>query len=305
MSIYDGDRTVNGWANVGSPGGSDAAPSYLSLIAHTNDATPSFSERLVENCHLGGTVFLGGPETALAVMQDTTLGGTLISAAGDSVVDRSRIGFMMPTFTGGTATVTNSIIVPCGVYASAPAGLQGDVKFNFCTFDLTHGSDYSTSWMRAGPLSLRIDDSVILGRQNQIYGLINSARSTDSVAFDHDLTQGSAAWCILRDFNGSPGGLTYADVMEGHVKGASVTNTAFVADAQLNPVTYTPHVDSPAVGQAESATDLADYTGRVWSKRRTAGAMEAQWDQPSADPATAPVVMTSRGSTGPPQAWAE
>ncbi|HEX4590785.1 MAG TPA: dockerin type I domain-containing protein, partial [Gemmataceae bacterium] len=64
MTIYDGDSTINGWANVDLPGGSDADPTYLSLIAHSNDSTQSFSERLIENCNFGGTISLGGPETA-------------------------------------------------------------------------------------------------------------------------------------------------------------------------------------------------------------------------------------------------
>ena len=77
MSIYDGDVTVNGWANVNAPGGSDADPTYLALIAHSNDSTPSFSKRLIENCNFGGTVSLGGPETALGEMRGTVVGGAV------------------------------------------------------------------------------------------------------------------------------------------------------------------------------------------------------------------------------------
>ena len=112
MSIYDGDVTVNGWENVDAPGASDAVPIYQSLISHSNDSTPSFSFRLVENCNFGGTVSLGGPETAMAQMQNTTVAGALLTAAGTTIIDQSKLEYCLPGFDGGTATVTDSILEP-------------------------------------------------------------------------------------------------------------------------------------------------------------------------------------------------
>jgi hypothetical protein len=279
MTIYDGDSTVNGTANVDRPGGSDADPTYLALIAHSNDATQSFSERLIENCNFGGTVSLGGPETALAIMQDTVLGGTFVTTAGTSIVNRTKVGFRMPIFDGNTAIVTDSIFVPGSQYTSEPSGIQGTVTLNRCTLDFTHGDIYSTAWTRTGAVDLIVTNSVILNQQNLAYGLVDGLTPSDQVLIDHSLIQGPTSYLLIQTYNptaNNPMGstVTYAQALAG-VPGITITNTAFVSDAKLDPTTYEPLSGSPAIGQAIPVNNAPDYTGQIWAVRRTAGALEA------------------------------
>ena len=74
--------------------------------------------------------------------------------------------------------------------------------------------------------------------------------------------------------------LTYADAEIG-IAGIAVTNTQFVPEALLDPTTYAPQPGSPAVGQAVTAINAPDYTGRIWALRQTAGAMESTYITPS------------------------
>ncbi len=275
MSIYDGDVTVNGWANVDAPGGSDANPSYLALISHSNDSTESFSERLIENCNFGGTVSLGGPETALAIMQDTTIGGALVTDAATSIINRSKMEYRLPSFDGATAIVTDSIFVPGTFYTGAPGDMQGTVTLNRCTFDFTQGNNYSTAWTRTGSVTMSITNGVILDIQNEFYGLVSNVLPTDSITIDHSLIQGSPAFFLVQDYDNVGETVTYGNALSG-TPGLTVTNTLFVANAELDPTTYVPLPGSPAIGQSIPVTDAPDYTGEIWAERVTAGALEAQ-----------------------------
>jgi hypothetical protein len=273
MSIYDGDSTVDGWANVGTPGGSDADPTFLALIAHSNDSTHAFSERLIENCNFGGTISLGGPETASAVMRDTVVGGTFVTAAATSTVDRSRVDYRLPSFDGAAATVTDSIFVPGTLYMGGAADMQGTVTLNRCTLDLTQANDYSTAWARTAPFTFAVTNSVLLNRQNTSYGLIDGALHTDTIVIDHSLIQGPSSYILLHNYDLSGANVTYNDALAGMPR-VSVTNTLFVTDAMLDPTTYVPLAGSPAVGQSIPVNDAPDYTGQIWATRRTAGALE-------------------------------
>jgi hypothetical protein len=280
MSIYDGDVTVNGWANVGTSGGSDALRNYQALIAHTNDATQGFSERLIENCNFGGYISLGGPETALAVMRNSVISGTFSTYATKSTIDRSWIGYRLPIFAGTTATMTDCILVPDASYTSEPGGLQGTVTLNRCTLDFTNGNEFSTAWLRTAPVTFRLTNSVILNRQNVYFGLISGAPYSDSITLDHCLIQGPSGFFLTRNFANNLPNLTYADAEIG-IAGIAVTNTQFVPEALLDPTTYAPQPGSPAVGQAVTAINAPDYTGRIWALRQTAGAMESTYITPS------------------------
>jgi hypothetical protein len=273
VSIYDGDKTVNGWANVDAPGGSDALPTYLALIAHSDDTTHSFGLRLIENCNFAGSLSLGGPETALAEMRDSVVAGSLVTTAAVTTIDRSKLGYAMPEFDGGSATLTDCILVPGTSYTSQPFAIQGTVVLNRCTIDLTRGVNYSTAWLRTAALNLSITNSVILGRPNAFYGLVYDALSSDSILIDHSVVQDSSGDALVRNYNNNGSTVTYANGEAG-VPGVAVTNTLIVTNAGLDPTTYMPLTGSPAIGQSVPATDAPDFTGQIWHTRRTAGALE-------------------------------
>ena len=271
MSIYDGDVTVNGSANIDAPGGTDADPTYLALIAHSNDATPAFSHRLIENCDFGGTLSLGGPETVLAEMRNTVVAVAADTFAITTMIDRSTFTYRLPGFGGGTAIVTNSVFAPHTLFTGTPRNLQGTVTLDHCTLDFTHGVFYSTAWTRTAALSFSLTNSVILNENNVVYGLIDAAQHTDSITVDHSLIQGPTGFIFIHNFDGGGTGKTYADALTG-TPGLSVTNTRFVANAKLNPTTYAPLPGSLAVGQAVTVANAPDYTGTIWAVRHTAGA---------------------------------
>jgi hypothetical protein len=278
MTIYDGCQTLNGWQLINTPGGTDDNPGYSAFIAHSNDATESFAERLFENCHFRGGVSLGSLETQLAVMRDCTVDGSIGSSAVESVVERCKIGYRMPSFTGGSALVTDCIIVG-GHYYGYPPYIQGSVVFDRCTFDLaSNGWSWADSWYRIGPLDLTIENSVILDINNYGYGLIYDFAPSDTVTLDHDVIQGSTDWLMLGGYNNYTQDLTYDDVLNGTSlpEGtATISNTQFVDDAQLDPITYMPAPTSPAVRAAKPEYDVTDYTGQTYAVRTTAGALEA------------------------------
>jgi hypothetical protein len=273
MSIYDGDKTVNGWANVNAPGGSDVYPTYQALIAHSDDTTLAFSRRLIENCNFAGMVSLGGPETAVAEMRDSFVAGPMVTTAVMTTIDRTKGEYRLPIFDGETATVTDSIFVPGTAYQSQPGDMQGTVTFNRCTIDLTQGNNYSTAWLRTAALTLTITNSVILNHQNDYYGLVNGVHPSDSFDIDHSLIQGSTAEFMVQNYGGVQSVASYVDGFAG-LSGLAVTNTRFVANAMLDPSNYAPLPGSPAVGQGVTVANATDYTGAVWSVRHTAGAFE-------------------------------
>jgi hypothetical protein len=276
MSIYDGDVTINGTANVDKPGGSDADPTYQALIAHTDDSTQAFSERLIENCNFGGSLSLGGPETAFADMRDTVINGTFSTSATASTIERCKVGYRLPSFDGITATVTDSIFDPGFLYTSTPGGIQGTVTLNRCTLDFTHGLEFSTAWSRTAPVIFQLTNSVILNRENVYYGLVGGAQYSDTISIDHCLIQGPSADTLIRNYGNNAPNLTYADALFP-IGGISITNTRFVADALLDPTTYVPLPGSPAVGQSIPVANAPDYTGQIWALRQTAGALESPY----------------------------
>jgi hypothetical protein len=234
MSIYDGCQTVDGWAYVNAPGGTDANPEYAGLIAHSNDGTPAFSERLIENCYFRGALVLGGPETSLAILRDSTVSGALSSYTLTSVVERCKLEYRLPTFMGSDATITDCTIVS-GQYYGNPAFIRGNVTFDHCTIDLMQGWVWASSWWRQGPLNLVIRNSTILNSNNEAYGLICHSGPIDTVTLDHDTIEGSPDSWMLRYFNDENLNFTYGDVLNGEAAGHSITNSEFVTDAQAGP----------------------------------------------------------------------
>jgi hypothetical protein len=156
-------------------------------------------------------------------------------------------------------------------------------------------------------MSFNLTNSVVLAQQNLVYGLIAGAIPQEQVRIDHSIVQGQPGYIFVNDYNYSGTSVTYGEALAG-LPGIAMTNSEVVDDAKLDPETYKPLPDSPAIGQAVPVENAPDYTGQIWAIRRTAGAFEAP-PSPSASPpaggpdgnaATAPAAAASRDQDNTP-----
>ena len=124
-------RSTDGRTSEIAPGGTDANPTYLALIAHSDDATQSFNERLIENCDFGGTISLAGPETSLALLQNSTVAVAPSKVPPvNTIIDESKLEFALPGFYGASRPPSRiRSWVPSQAFAGMPLSMEGARHF--------------------------------------------------------------------------------------------------------------------------------------------------------------------------------
>jgi hypothetical protein len=230
VSIYDGCSTIDGWANVNAPGGSDADSTYTAILEHTNGNNTAYAQRILNNCVFRGSSSIGN-NTAVVQATNCIFKGALSSDAATTFITGGFIGDHMPEFgmyRPTTATLTGVTIRPGTAFTGGPtfaSGLGGSITLNNCTIDLTAGNVYSTAWGRSSSTSLTIVNSTILLIPNYGYGFVTGWLSSDSFHMTGTNLTGSSYWPLFMNYNNSNITLTWQWARDqGYIDGTNTLN---------------------------------------------------------------------------------